>query len=64
MENGIIIALATLGAGLVGLIIRYSYRSKCEDVNFCWGFLKFHRDVRSENEIVSQESIDEEIKQT
>ena len=60
MENGIIIALATLGAGLVGLIIRYSYRSKCEDVNFCWGFLKFHRDVRSEKDIVSQESIQNE----
>jgi hypothetical protein len=60
MENAIIITLATMGSALIGLIIRYSYRSKCEDVNFCWGFLKFHRDVRSEKDIVSQESIQNE----
>ena len=64
MEDAIIITLGAMCSALIGLIIRYSYRSKCEDVNFCWGFLKFHRDVRSENEIINEESIDEEIKQT
>ena len=49
---------------MVTLIIRYSYRSKCEDVVFCWGCLKFHRDVKYEKaeEVNTQESI-EEIKQ-
>ena len=63
MEDAIIIALGSIAAGLVGLIIRYSFRSKCEDVNCCFGCLKFHRDVKSEKaEITAQES-SEEIKQ-
>jgi len=64
MEDAIIITLATMGSALIGLIIRYSYRSKCEDVNFCWGFLKFHRDVKSEKEIITEENNDDENKQT
>jgi len=62
MEDAIIITLATIASAVIGLIIRYSFRSKCEDVNFCWGFLKFHRDIRSEKEVTTQES-EEEIKQ-
>jgi len=64
MEDAIIITLATMGSALIGLIIRYSYRSKCEDVNFCWGFLKFHRDVKSEKEIITEDNNDDETKQT
>jgi len=63
MEDAIIITLATIGSALIGLIIRYSFRSKCEDVNCCFGCLKFHRDIRSEKEITTQES-SEEIKTT
>ena len=62
MQDAIIITLATIGSALIGLIIRYSFRSKCEDVNCCFGCLKFHRDVKSEKtEITTQES-SEEIK--
>jgi len=63
MEDAIIITLATIGSALIGLIIRYSFRSKCEDVNCCFGCLTFHRDVKSEKaeEITTQES-SEEIK--
>ena len=64
MEDAILITLATIATGLVGLIIRYSFRSKCEDFNCCFGCLKFHRDVKSEKaeEVNTQES-SEEIKQ-
>jgi hypothetical protein len=63
MQDAIIITLATIGSALIGLIIRYSFRSKCDEVNCCFGFLKFHRDVKSEKaEITTQES-SEEIKQ-
>jgi hypothetical protein len=62
MEDAIIITLATIGSAVIGLIIRYSFRSKCEDVNCCFGCLKFHRDIRSEKEVTTQES-EEEIKQ-
>ena len=64
MDDAIIITLATIFSALIGLIIRYSFRSKCEDVNCCWGFLKFNRDVKSEKaeEVNTQES-SEEMKQ-
>ena len=63
MQDAIIITLATIGSALIGLIIRYSFRSKCENVNCCFGCLKFHRDIKSEKaEITTQES-SEEIKQ-
>ena len=58
MEDAILITLATIATGLVGLIIRYSFRSKCEDFNCCFGCLKFHRDVKSEKtEVESSEEI-------
>jgi len=64
MEDAIIITLATIGSALIGLIIRYSFRSKCEDVNCCFGCLKFHRDIRSEKEITTHQESSEEIKST
>ena len=63
MQDAIIITLATIGSALIGLIIRYSFRSKCEDVNCCFGCLKFHRDIKSEKEVERQESV-EEVKST
>ena len=62
MDDTIIITLATISSALIGLIIRYSFRSKCEDFSCCCGFLKFHRDIKAEKEITTQES-SEEIKQ-
>jgi len=61
MDDAIIITLATIGSALIGLIIRYSFRSKCSDFNCCFGCLKFHRDTTLETEITKQES-SEEIK--
>jgi len=64
MQDAIIITLATIGSALIGLIIRYSFRSKCEDVNCCFGCLKFHRDVKSEKEVVERQESVEEVKST
>ena len=38
-----------LGAG--ALCIRYAYRSKCSNINICWGLLQIQRDVQHETEI-------------
>ena len=38
-----------LGAG--ALCIRYAYRSKCSNINICWGLLQIQRDVYQETEI-------------
>ena len=64
MEDAIIITLATIFSAICGLIIRYSFKSKCEDVNCCFGCLKFHRDTRSEKEEVTTQESEEEITKT
>jgi len=49
MANATLIyGLATLGTGVLGLAIRYSFKSKCQDVSLCFGFVKIHRDTESE----------------
>tara|TARA_R110000868_G_scaffold117973_1_gene313102 strand:- start:807 stop:1031 length:225 start_codon:yes stop_codon:yes gene_type:complete len=48
MDNVTIYGLATLGTGVIGLAIRYSFKSKCEDVSLCFGLIKIHRDTESE----------------
>ena len=53
VDATLIYGLATLGTGLLGLAIRYSFKSKCEDVSLCFGFIKIHRNT--ENEIKSEE---------
>jgi len=44
----LIYGLATLGTGVLGLSIRYCFKSKCEDVTLCFGLIKIHRDTQSE----------------
>ena len=48
MSGTLILSLATLGSGMVGLSIRYCLKSKCEDISFCWGCCKIHRDTEAE----------------
>jgi hypothetical protein len=49
MSNSTLIyGLATLGSGVLGLSIRYCFKSKCEDVSLCFGLIKIHRDTDSE----------------
>jgi hypothetical protein len=44
----LIYGLATLGSGILGLSIRYCFKSKCEDVSLCFGLIKIHRDTDAE----------------
>ena len=48
MDNVTIYGLATLGTGVLGLSIRYCFRSKCEDVSLCFGLIKIHRNTEDE----------------
>ena len=50
MDNTLIYGLATLGCGVLGLVIRYGFKSKCSDVNMCCGLLAIKRDVNAELE--------------
>jgi len=48
MNGTLILSLATLGAGVLGLIVKYGFKSKCSDVNICFGLCKVHRDIENE----------------
>ena len=48
MDNVTIYGLATLGTGLLGLAIRYSFKSKCSNVSFCWGLCNIVRNTDDE----------------
>ena len=53
MNQSLLYGLATLGAGIVALIVRYAFKSKCTNVNLCYGLINITRDI--EQEIESQE---------
>ena len=48
MEDTLIYGLATLFVGLVGLLIKIGFKSKCSDVSVCCGLLRVQRDTESE----------------
>ena len=47
-NSTLIYGLATLGSGVLGLSIRYCFKSKCEDVSLCFGLIKIHRNTDDE----------------
>jgi len=48
MNDAILSLLIGSCAGILGLIIRYSYYSKCDEISCC-GICKIHRQVVNEN---------------
>jgi hypothetical protein len=42
---------ATLIVGMVGMCARLAYKSKCSDIDVCWGAIKIKRDVAQEDRI-------------
>lgn len=50
MDNTLIYGLGTLLCGILGLVIRYGFKSKCTDVNMCCGMIAIKRDVNAELE--------------
>jgi hypothetical protein len=50
MNDTLIYGLSTLFVGIIGLLIRYGFKSKCTDVNMCCGMIAIKRDVNAEIE--------------
>jgi hypothetical protein len=48
MNDTLIYGLGSLAIGLIGLLIRYSFKSKCSDVSILWGCLAIHRNIEEE----------------
>jgi len=47
--------IATLAAGVLGVCIRYSFKSKCSDVGLCCGLIHIERDIEMEVKAEQQE---------
>ena len=52
MDNTLVYGLGSLGVGLLAILIRYSFKSKCSDVSLLWGCISIKRDI--DQEIVEQ----------
>lgn len=55
MNDTLIYGVATLGAGVLGLIVKYGFKSKCSDVALCFGFITIKRDTDAEIEAEKNE---------
>ena len=50
MNDTLIYGLSTLFIGILGLLIRYGFKSKCTDISMCYGMIAIKRDVNAEIE--------------
>lgn len=50
MNDTLLYSLATLGVGLLALVVKYGFKSKCSDVSLCCGLITIHRDIDQEIE--------------
>lgn len=48
VDSIFLLSVVTVASGLVGLCIRYCFRSKCSNMKCCWGFYEVTRDVQQE----------------
>lgn len=49
MDTVFIYSLAVLGVSLIGLLLKYSFKSKCVDIDLCYGCIHIKRDIENEN---------------
>lgn len=50
MDDSLIYGIATLGVGLLVLIVKYGFKSKCSDVSLCFGLITIKRNIEQEIE--------------
>jgi len=50
MNDTLVYGLGSLGVGLLALLIKYSFKSKCSDVSLCFGLIHIQRDIEQEIE--------------
>jgi hypothetical protein len=60
MNETLIYGLATIGVGFLALVVRYGFKSKCSDVNCCFGIISIKRDIAGENQAEQLGSVSEE----
>jgi hypothetical protein len=50
MDDSLIYGIATLSVGLLALIVKYGFKSKCSDVSLCFGLISIKRNIEQEIE--------------
>lgn len=60
INDALLYGIVTLGVGVVALTVRYCFRSKCTDIQCCYGLVSIKRDIASELDI--QKNVPEEEK--
>jgi hypothetical protein len=48
------ITISTLLFGCFGLVIKYCLRSKCDNINLCFGLITVHRNVELETQVIGR----------
>ena len=50
IDSVFLLSVVTIFSGIVGVVIRYTFRSKCSNVDCCFGLCKIKRDIEREIE--------------
>ena len=50
MNDTLLYGISSLAVGLLALLIKYSFKSKCSDVSLCFGLIHIQRDIEQEIE--------------
>jgi hypothetical protein len=61
MNDTLVYSLATLGIGFLALVVRYSFKSKCNDVSLCYGLIKIKRDTECETKDLNREESEKDL---
>lgn len=56
LSEATVYSLSIAGLGFLGLVVRYCFKSKCNEVICCCGLLKIERDIEHE---IEQTQIDQ-----
>lgn len=56
MDATTIVIILTIGTTFLGVVIRYSFKSKCDQVSLLWGCLNIHREVSREIQSVPSDN--------
>jgi hypothetical protein len=54
MEPTLLYGIVSIGAGVLILIVKTCFKSKCSDVSLCFGLIHVQRDI--EQEIIEQQN--------
>ncbi len=57
------ITVGTMVFGFLGIVLRYAFLSKCDNVSICFGLIKIHRVVQIEEDVPQVEEVKEEQKE-